>query len=170
MQGTTFALSDLRGLHYLRYLIERPGVDIDALALSDAASGHPGTRLTQADLGDVLDPTALAAYRKRLVELDAALDEADVRGDAMGAEQLATERDALLHELRSATGLSGRARRVGASTERARVAVRKAIAAALRQIGEQDPSVARLLHDHIRTGATCRYDPNPDHPVTWITQ
>src|SRR5205085_3132734 len=30
MQGTTFALSDLRGLRYLRYLIERPGVDIDA--------------------------------------------------------------------------------------------------------------------------------------------
>ena len=39
--GTTFGLADLKGLHYLRSLIERPGIDDEALALSDAVSGHP---------------------------------------------------------------------------------------------------------------------------------
>ena len=79
--GATFTLADLKGLHYLRYLVERPGVDVEALALSDAVSGHPGTELDQADTGDTLDATALAAYRRRLGELDAELDAADVRGD-----------------------------------------------------------------------------------------
>ena len=40
--ATTFTLADLKGLHYLRYLVERPGIDVAALALSDAISGHPG--------------------------------------------------------------------------------------------------------------------------------
>lgn len=167
--GTLFALADLRGLHYLRYLLERPGVDVEALTLSAAAYGHPHAKLDEADMGEVLDAAALAAYRLRLAELDEHLDAADLRGDQDGAEVFAAERAALIDELRKATGVGGRARRVGASSERARIAVRKAIAAALTQIDQHDPSVARLLRDSVRTGTSCRYDPNPDHPVTWIT-
>jgi hypothetical protein len=70
---------------------------------------------------------------------------------------------------RAATGLGGRPRRAGGSAERARVAVRKAIAATLAQIERREPGVARLLRDSVRTGMVCRYEPNPDHPVTWIT-
>ena len=58
---------------------------------------------------------------------------------------------------------------MGGSAERARVAVRKAIAAALAQIEQHEPGVARLLRDSVRTGMTCRYEPHPDHPVTWLT-
>jgi hypothetical protein len=170
VEGATFALADLRGLHYLRTLVERPGVDVQALELSDAAAGHPGTALHQADLGEVLDAAALAAYRRRLSELDAELDAADARGDRSGAAKLGAERDALLGQLRGAAGLGGRTRRSGASAERARVAVRKAIAAALTQIGKHDAAVARVLRDAVRTGAACRYDPHPDHPVRWVTR
>ena len=97
------------------------------------------------------------------------LDAADHRGDQSAAEQLSAERDALLHQLRTAAGLGGRNRHTGASTERARIAVRKAIATALTQIDQHAPDVARLLRDAVHTGVTCRYDPNPEHPVTWIT-
>jgi hypothetical protein len=27
-----------------------------------------------------------------------------------------------------------------------------------------------MLRDSLRTGTTCRYDPNPDHPVSWATK
>jgi hypothetical protein len=168
-EGATFVLADLKGLEYLRYLLERPGTDVGALALSDAASGHPGTTLDEADLGEVVDPAALAAYRRRLVELDAELDAADTRGDQSAAATLSDERDALLDQLRGATGLGGRSRRGGASSERARIAVRKAIATALAQIDDADPGVARLLRDSVRTGSSCRYDPNPDQPIIWLT-
>ncbi len=169
-EGATFTLADLRGLHYLRFLVQRPGTDVGALTLSDAAAGHPGATLDQADLGNVLDASALNTYRRRLDQIDAELDAADERGDQSGAARLAAERDALLGELRRATGLAGRGRRAGASTERARVAVRKAIAAALTQIEGHDPHVARLLRDSVRTGSSCRYDPNPDQPVNWVTE
>ena len=168
--GATFFLADLKGLHYLRYLVERPRVDVEALTLSDAVSGHPGTELNQADTGDTLDATALAAYRQRLAELDAELGAADVRGDRDAGTKAAAERDALLTQLRTATGLGGRVRRSGASAERARIAVRKAIAAAIVQIERHDPNVARFLRDFIHTGTSCRYDPNPDHRVTWLTR
>ncbi|MFI1379730.1 hypothetical protein [Embleya sp. NPDC020886] len=29
-------------------------------------------------------------------------------------------------------------------------------------------SLARLLRDTIHTGASCRYDPDPARPVTWL--
>jgi hypothetical protein len=170
LEGATFALADLRGLHYLRYLVERPGVDVMALELSDAAAGHAGSALDEADLGDVLDATALADYRRRLSALDAELDAADARGDQAGAAELSAERDALLGQLGGAAGLAGRTRRSGASAERARIAVRKAIAAALTQIDKHDAAVARFLRDSVRTGVACRYDPHPDRPVTWVTR
>ncbi len=167
--GETFTLADLKGLRYLRYLVQRPGADVTALALSDAVSDHPGTTLEQADLGDGLDATALAAYRHRLSELDQQLEATDRRGDQATAEQLTAERDVLIEELRSATGLGGRSRTTGSSTERARIAVRKAIATALTQIDQHAPDIARLLRDAVHTGITCRYDANPDHPLTWVT-
>ena len=69
-----------------------------------------------------------------------------------------------------ATGLGGCQRRMGGADERARVAVRKAIASSIARIERHDPGVARLLRDRIRTGTSCRYDPSPDHPVNWITK
>jgi len=163
--GATFELADLKGLSYLRYLIERPGTGVTALILA----GQGGAIIDESDLGETLDPAALAAYRHRLAELDTKLDAADRRGDRVGGAAFSAERVALLAQIRAATGLGGRPRRVGGSGERARVAVRKAIAATLAQIERREPGVARLLRDTVRTGMVCRYEPNPDHPVTWIT-
>ena len=58
--AATFTLADLKGLHYLRYLVQRPGVEVAALALSDAVSDHPGVTLEQSDLGEALDDAALS--------------------------------------------------------------------------------------------------------------
>jgi hypothetical protein len=34
--------------------------------------------------------------------------------------------------------------------------------------GAADPALARLLHGTVRTGAVCRYDPDPGRPVRWL--
>src|SRR4051812_34345902 len=62
-------LPDGKELRYLRLLLGRPGVDVPARDLSDAVAGHPGVSVS-GDLGAPLDAQALAAYRRRLTDLD----------------------------------------------------------------------------------------------------
>jgi hypothetical protein len=166
--GATHALPALRGLHYLRLLLERPGIGVPALDLSDAVAGHPGEQVRDGGMGPLVDRQALLAYRRRLATLDDELARADARGDPGRAERLAEERAALLAQVAEATGLAGRPRATTSAMERARVAVRKAIAAAVARIGTVDPVVARLLRDTVVTGTACRYDPDPGRPVRWV--
>jgi hypothetical protein len=166
--GATSVLPDAKGLHYLRVLLGRPGSDVPALDLSDAVAGHPGLQVRDGDLGPALDAEAMAGYRRRLTELDVELDEARAWADPVRAGRLGDERSALLAELAAATGLGGRPRRGGDPRERARVAVRKAIAAAMARIEVVDPDMAWLLSRTVTTGALCRYDPDPTRPVRWV--
>ena len=166
--GALTAIREVKGLHYLRIVLQRPGADIPAIDLSDTVAGHPGAGLSGGDVGEVLDKQALSAYRRRLAEIDADLDQAQSWADTGQAAKLAAERDALLGQLRAATGLGGRPRVSGSAHERARIAVRKAIVNAIDRVIAADPSLGRLLSDTVTTGATCRYDPDPDRPVQWV--
>lgn len=164
--GATIMLPDLKGLRYLRYLIGRPGTEVGALELVAAIAGK-GTVPTETSPGDMLDHQALSEYRQRLRTIDNDLAQAESWADRGRVEQLADEREALLRELAGGMGLAGRHRQFASNTERARVAVRKAMAATFRRIEDHDPSLARLLRDTVHTGAACRYDPDPARPVTW---
>jgi hypothetical protein len=160
-------LPDMKGLHYLHALLERPGVDISSLALSDEAAGHPRQGLGESDAGELLDAVALADYRRRLGEIDADLAEAESWADLERSHAMHREREALLRELRAATGLHGRRRVSVTAAERARVAVRKAIVAAIERITAHDAEVGRHLHDCVHTGSWCRYDPSSARPIAW---
>jgi hypothetical protein len=167
-EGAVTAIRDVKGLHYLRIMLQRPGADIPAIDLSDAVAGHPGAGTVGGDVGEVLDKQALSAYRRRLAEIDADLDEARSWVDTGRAAKLAAERDVLLDQVRAATGLGGRPRVPGSVHERARIAVRKAIVNAIDRVAAADPPLGRLLSDTVTTGAICRYDPDPDRPVRWV--
>jgi hypothetical protein len=160
--GQETAISTRRGFEHLHALLSRPGIEVAALQLAGGADA-----VEQSGLGPVIDAQAIAAYRRRLTEIDAELDGADAAGDASRGERLSAERAALLHEVGSATGLGGRARTTGSSAERARVTVRKAIATAIEAIHGADPVVARHLTTYVRTGLRCSYEPDPDEPVEW---
>lgn len=153
--GASAVLPRMRGLEHLHAILSRPETDVSALDLAGSAEV-----VIQSGL-EVLDDRARAAYRARLAELDRQLGESE-RAD------LRWERDAIAAELAGGTGLAGRRRLTGSHDERARVAVRKAIVAALARIAEADPGLARHLHDRVRTGSQCRYDNDPEHPVTWV--
>lgn len=153
--GSTAVVPRLRGLEHLHVLLSSPDTDIPALDLIGGGAGvqQPGI--------EVLDTTARRAYSARIAALDSELETSD-------DPELHREREALLAHLGRATGLAGRVRRTGGSSERARVAVRKAIISALARVAEQDPWLARHLHERVRTGHQCRYLSDPDHPITWI--
>jgi hypothetical protein len=119
------------------------------------------------DAGEILDPQTQVAYKERLTELRAELAEAREFHDLGRSERVTDEIDFLTHELASAVGLGGRARRVGSPAERARVNVTRAIKIALRKITAHHPALGQHLATTIKTGAYCSYTPDVRVPITW---
>jgi tetratricopeptide (TPR) repeat protein len=165
------SVRDSKGVRDLARLMAAPGREIPALDLAAdgaaparhaAAGGFDGI---EGDLGEVIDARARAAYKARLVELDADLAEADIACDGERSARVAAERDALLQQLAGAYGLAGRPRRTGAPAERARTAVTARIRDAIRRIESVHPELGRHLARSVRTGTLCTYD--PELPPRW---
>lgn len=155
-------LRELRGFGYLRELLRRPRQPVAALDLVGASTA------IESGLGEVLDEQALKAYRQRLRDLDQELTEAEEWSDLDRLSAVRLEREALLDELGRATGLGGRTRTTGSSQERARVAVKKAISAAVERIATVDEPLAHHLRTTIHTGLTCSYEPGPADTLRWV--
>lgn len=155
-------LRHLVGLGYLHTLVSHPGIDVPALGL--AGGGQP-EHTGSSGVDPLLDDRALAAYRRRLGEIDAELDRADRTGDAADAATLTDERDQILAHVRAALGLGGRARSFGSDAERARVAVRRAIRTAYDRLADIDARMAEVLRREVTTGYQCTYRPLVG--VTW---
>ncbi len=114
---------------------------------------------------DLLDDQARAAYRRRLEELDADLDDAVLAHDDGRAARAQEERAALVAELSAAAGLSGRSRRMGDDVDRARKSVTMRIRNAISRIDRVHPALGRHLSLAVRTGSLCSYE--PDQGVDW---
>ena len=155
--GRAARLRDAKGLHDLAALIRHPGRDVAVHELVGAGPGNSGVELA--------DPTSVAAYRQRLIEVAEDLAEAESMHDLVRAERAAAERDALVDELAAVTGLGGRARRAGSDTERMRKAVGNRIRQALARVEAVHPELGRHLRLSVRTGTFCRYE--PDAEVRW---
>ena len=162
--GTDVHLPDLKGLWHLRELLTRPHQPVSALSLIGASSDEP---LPTADTGPVLDREALRNYRQRLAELDDALDSAALRGDRQRLAERTAEREALIAELKRATGLGGRPRRSGSPAEKARVNVTRTIRHAIAELASRAPDLAAHLEEAIVTGVECCYEPRVD--IVWNT-
>jgi tetratricopeptide (TPR) repeat protein len=155
--GREVHLPDAKGLGDIATLLAVPGRPVHVFTLLGREAPATGA-------DPVLDRRAVADYRRRLAELDAEIAESD-GGSAERAERATAEREALIAELRAATGLGGRARRLGDETERARKTVTARIRDALRRIERVHPELASHLRDGVHTGTTCSYA--PDTPRRW---
>lgn len=158
--GTESVLPDLKGLHYLARLLAEPGRELAALELT-AAGG-----IVEAGL-PVLDEEAKAAYRRRLREVEADLDEAVADNDLARQQLAERDKDYLVAELTRAVGLGGRSRTTGGTAERARTSVTRTLRYALTRVTEVHPDLGRHLDRTVRTGAWCSYQPDPLAPVEW---
>jgi hypothetical protein len=159
--GHTMQLKDLRGLHYLQELLTRPGQELHALELQGGPGGSGSP---------VLDDEARKAYRRRLADIEAALEEAEAFGDAERSARASEERQILAAELARAVGLTGRSRTTGSQAERARLNVTRAIRAAIDRIADVHPELGQHLRLAVRTGAYCAYEPDPGLDVRWSTR
>jgi hypothetical protein len=152
------AVPDSVGTRYLAVLVANPGHEIPAVEL--AAGLTPAPAAGAAASGQpILDEAAKRAYRRRLDELAAEIDEADAAGAADRAERARSERQWLIDELAAQTGLGGRDRDFAGNAERARISVGKAIRRALDRITAADPVLGEELRESVRTGVRCSYHP-----------
>src|SRR5215470_434265 len=181
--GSVARLADAKGLHLLARLLADPGREFHAVDLEAASSqtqrsavararaaagqGELQVRPDLGDAGELLDATAKAAYKARLDELQAELDQAERFGDPGRAATASAERDFLVAELARAVGLGGRDRRAASHAERARLNATRAIRAAIANLGRASPSLGRHLAATIRTGRYCCYTPDPRAPIGW---
>ena len=152
--GDTVRVRDLKGMRYLARLLADPGREFHVLDLVAAEAGGSARRCCVSresalgDAGEILDERAKEAYRRRLAEIDEDIDEARALGDAEREAQADAERDFLVRELARAFGLGGRGRRAGSASERARVAVTRAVRQAMARIGEHHPAARRAPRPH----------------------
>jgi hypothetical protein len=163
-EGKTVHLKHSKGLADLALLLSRPGGDIEAIEL---AQGNSPRRAPAAAGDPVLDRRALVSYRTRLRELDQRLDEAEAQDNPEGYARLEAERQALVDELRRATGLGGRTRKLGDEAERARKAVSSRIRLGIAAVRAAHPVLGEHLEHSIETGTLCSY--SPADSISWQT-
>jgi tetratricopeptide (TPR) repeat protein len=176
-EGRTVRVRDLKGMHYLAWLLAHPGQEFHALDLVAAESvgvARPEVslpaelpRTALGDAGEMLDARAKDAYRRRLAEIEDDIEQARALDDSEREAQADIERDFLVRELSRAVGLGGRDRRASSASERARVGVTRAVRKAMNQISEHHPALGQHLDRAIRTGTSCAYLPDPRVPTKW---
>ena len=173
--GHTTRIRDRKGMRHLAQLLAHPGREFHVVDLvaAEAGTAVPGEKasasasLPLGDAGALLDAQAKAAYRQRLAEIEDDLDEARSHHDLAREAQADAEREFLVRELSRAVGLGGRDRRAGASSERARAGVTRAIRQAMAGIKQHHPGLGEHLERTIRTGTYCSYLPDTRVPAGW---
>ncbi len=149
--GSESRLKHSRGLAYLAELLRHPDRELHTLDLATRHRVTPATRRhasARDDAGAMLDPAAKAAYRERLAQMRAEVEEATALNDLRRAERAREEIEVLMQQLAGAVGLGNRARKIHSNAERARVAVAtKAVTLALRTIAEANPSLRATWPD-----------------------
>src|SRR5262245_21616349 len=173
-EGQECRLKDAKGVHYLAALVHNPGQEfhvLDLLLLTDpppattAAEAHLSTArrtLREADASAQADTQARVAYKSRLQEIQAELDEADRRHDLGRLAALHAEQTFLTEELTAAYGFR---RQASDSHEQVRKNVTNRIRATLQRLRTTHPSAWQHLRRFVKTGTFCSY--TPEHPITW---
>ncbi len=177
--GRERLLPDLKGFRYLERLLAQPGREVhvvDLVGAEAARSARPHEPAYDDGLGGgavgqsglpVLDEQARRAYRRRLVEVEEDIADAEADHDPARVELARRDRQFLVDELSAAVGLGGRDRLVGGTSERARTSVARSVRYALGRLEAEHPALAAHLARSVRTGTYCCYESDPLTPVTW---
>jgi non-specific serine/threonine protein kinase len=177
--GSAARVRDARGLRLIALLLASPGREFPAVELAAWPTPVPlagvdvqsfakeaGLRTAVSTVGESSsDARARSEYRARLVRLREDAEEAERFNDPLRAAR-AREEIALLAEELAASERAGR--RGPTASERARLSVTKAIRYAIRKVESAHPALGRLLADTVKTGTSCRYEPDPRSPVHWV--
>ena len=155
--GKTIRLKDGKGPVYLSYLLSQPGHDFPAVELLKAVSGA-AVVTARSSAGTAIDEKARAQYETRALEIQGELLEARKLNDSGRVAALQEELEKIAGQMTAATGLGGRRRLVGDTSEKARKSVSAAVSRAVRQAGAAHGSLGEHLQKHVSLGAALSYE------------
>jgi non-specific serine/threonine protein kinase len=122
-----------------------------------------GLGTPSAEDGNDPDARARAEYRARLETLRDEAEEAERFNDSLRASRAREEMAAIAEHL----GRPDVRARFRKDSERARLAVTKAIRYAIQKVERAHPRLGSVLAATVRTGTVCRYEPDRQRPVRW---
>jgi tetratricopeptide (TPR) repeat protein len=183
--GQTIHQRDVKGLHYLVYLLQHPGQPVhvlDLLALTDTSPETRGTSALASLSADELtiqhlsvsglpngrplpDAQARAAYRQRLRALHADLCAAERDHDSTRIATTRAEIDVITDTLAAVYGTRKHTRSSEDATEKARKAVTNRIRGVLAKLQPVHPTLWQHLFNSLKTGTFCTY--RPAHLPVW---
>lgn len=166
--GAPVLVKDSKGMGYLLSLLSTPQKEWHCLEMATPVAR--GERPQATDTGPVLDAHAKAQFRQRLLDIEEEIAEATEYNDDERLRKAEDEKQFILDELSVAAGLGGRDRVTGSDSERARVAVTRAIRSALRRIAAAHPALGDHLDRTIHTGTFLSYRPDPSATPAWRLQ
>lgn len=157
-EGRVTRLRDSKGMRDLAALLADPGRERHVLDLwtGGVSEELPRPHSGGAPRQEVIDGQARADYRRRLAALEGDLEPAATE-----------ERDWLERQLALSYGVGGRERAFPDEVERARKAIYRRVADALRRVEDAHPDLGRHLRASVHTGTYCSYA--PERPLTWTT-
>lgn len=160
--GREATVPHTKGLGDIARLLASTSREVHVLDLVDSGDRSGAS-------GPMVDGRALGAYRQRLADIDADIEEAEQHHDGERRARLEVERDALLAELSRARAVGGQPRSfANHPTERARKAVTARVRDAIRKLEPTLPELCAHLEATIVTGTYCRY--RSDDGIGWVVE
>lgn len=161
-----------KGMGYLAALLAAPGRELHVLEVAtpgtaETPAGAGELELGSDDLGAALDAKAKAAYKQRIDELRADIEEAESFNDPVRAANAKEELAFLTEQIAGAVGLGGRDRKTASNAERARVNVTKRIKTTIDKISAGAPKLGRHLEATIKTGTFLSYSDRIEPTLEW---
>lgn len=157
--GKETALEDtLKGPIFIRYLLQRPGEEIHvARMLADIVGDERVARASSG--GDLIDKQTLDESRRKYVELQAELAEAEENKDLGQIAKAKSEIAQLASYFSECVGLGNKSRKTNDDVSKIRKRITRVIEIAYRKIDKSDQQLAAHLRNSIKFGAFMKYDP-----------
>ena len=151
-------MQDLKGLHDIRVLMQRPEEEIHCSELI-------GSSIAVEQGIELIDQKAKEDYQQKILNLQEDIAEAENMNKVGEVSKLQEEYDTLLEHLTSSLGIDGKARKTSSSIDKARSAVTWRIRSSIKKLQEVHPSLGKHLSASVKTGTFCAY--RPDKVVEW---
>lgn len=152
-------LKDSKGLHDIQKLLLRPDEDFHCSELA-------GNGAIEEQGVEMFDSKAKSAYQKRIIEIQNAIQEAEMVGDSRQVESLHWEYEEVLDHVSKSSGLGHMARMTSGSVDKIRSAVTLRIKSSIKKISNEHPALGKHLSVSVKTGTFCSY--RPEEKLHWM--